>query len=495
MAGLTSLGFVKKRQPEIKSELEARFRDAFGSNINLLPTEIFGQLIGIFSAREAELWDLLEGIYNSAFPDTATGSNLDNVAAITGAVRLPATQSTAIVRVFGDLGATVPPSMIFSVAGVPTSRFTSITSGVIGAGINETQKIAFSAVPASGTFKLTFDGETTTAIQYNASIGDIKAAIEALPNMEPIALTGSFASGFVLEFTGTQGASDQPMFQPFDVLLADGASDPVTVTITENQKGYGPHFDVEVVAENTGPTQAPAGTLTVIETPIFGISGSTNLLDATLGNALETDAELKLRRLESLQKSGAATVPGIFAALSQIEGVKTAIVFENTSDVEVDGRPPRSIECFLQGGDEAEIADTIWKKKPAGIQLVGNQTTSIVNNQGFTQSIKYSRPVEKLVYIAVEIIKNTDPLERGGVYPDNGDELVADAVLAYGNTFEIGQDVVLSRFYTSINTIPGVVGITIKAGFSPSPTGTANLDIDVAEVAIFDSTRITVTSA
>jgi uncharacterized phage protein gp47/JayE len=496
MAGLTSLGFVKKRQPEIKAELEQRFRDAFGTTINLLPTEIFGQLIGIFSDREAEIWDLLEAVYNSAFPDTASGINLDNVAAITGAVRKSATKSVATVRLFGALGTSVPQGIVFSVAGVPTSRFTSTTGGTIGAGLNETQKIVFSAVPASGTFKLTFDGDTTAALQYNASANDIKSALELLDSVDVVDVTGSFSAGFLVEFKGTMAEADQPAILPFDVLLADGSSNPITITVSEIQKGYGPFLDVTAAANVTGPVQAPAGTLTVIETPIFGIDSALNLLDADLGQSQETDGDLKLRRLASLQRSGASTIPGILAGLLAIDGVDTVFVFENTTDiVDGEGRPPRSYEAYIQGGEVADIVPVLWGTKPAGIQMIGNQSETFTDEQGFSQTVKFSRPVEREVWLIVEVETNTDPLERGGVYPTNGDQLVRDAVLAYGVQHEIGEDVVLSRFYSSINAIPGVVGISIKAGFAENPAGTVNLDIDVAELAVFDSTRITVTSA
>jgi hypothetical protein len=80
------------------------------------------------------------------------------------------------------------------------------------------------------------------------------------------------------------------------------------------------------------------------------------------------------------------------------------------------------------------------------------------------------------------------------VYPANGDDLVRDAVLAYGAGFEIGQDVVLSRFFTPINTVPGIVEIVVKAGLAPTPSGTSNLPIDDTEYARFDASRTTVVS-
>ena len=77
--GITADGFVIKRMADIKSEMEASLRSAFGNQINLLPTELLGQIVGIMSEREAIVWELAEQIYNSQYPDTASGIQLDNV--------------------------------------------------------------------------------------------------------------------------------------------------------------------------------------------------------------------------------------------------------------------------------------------------------------------------------------------------------------------------------------------------------------------------------
>jgi hypothetical protein len=118
----------------------------------------------------------------------------------------------------------------------------------------------------------------------------------------------------------------------------------------------------------------------------------------------------------------------------------------------------------------------------------------VIDSQGFNQSVKFSRPDEALIYLGIELVVNTDPSEPGGVYPANGDTIVRDAVLAYGAGFEIGQNVVLPRFFTPINTIPGIVEIVIKAGLAPAPSGTSNIAIDGTEYARFDASRTTVVS-
>jgi len=61
-------------------------------------------------------------------------------------------------------------------------------AGAPGAGTSEIQTLEFGGIPTGGSFKLTYDGYTTTAITWvanndNALIAAIDAALEALPNI------------------------------------------------------------------------------------------------------------------------------------------------------------------------------------------------------------------------------------------------------------------------------------------------------------------------
>jgi len=61
-------------------------------------------------------------------------------------------------------------------------------AGVPGAGTSEVQTLEFGGTPTGGSFKLTYDGYTTTAITWissndNTLIAAIDAALEALPNI------------------------------------------------------------------------------------------------------------------------------------------------------------------------------------------------------------------------------------------------------------------------------------------------------------------------
>jgi hypothetical protein len=58
-------------------------------------------LNGIYGAALAELWELLEQVYQSAYPDTASGQSLSYVSALTGAIRLVAVKAALDVTFTG----------------------------------------------------------------------------------------------------------------------------------------------------------------------------------------------------------------------------------------------------------------------------------------------------------------------------------------------------------------------------------------------------------
>lgn len=386
--GITDTGFIAKRLADIKAEIEAAFRSAFGVGINLDDLSPLGQMVGIVSERESLIWELAEDVYNSQYPDTASGASLDNVSSISNVTRLAATYSTVEGRVSGTNGTLVPIGFIASVDGDPTARFVTIESGLI-------------------------------------------------------------AGGFV---------------------------------------------DLDFQAESTGPVQAPANALTVIETPQTGVDSVTNALDADLGRDTETDAELKQRRAELLQRSGTATIEGIRRHVLDVLDVLQCTVIENaTGIIDVDGRPPKCFETIVSGGDNVKVATAILEAKAAGIETHGDLTEVILDSQGTAHDVKFSRPVDKEIWLIVNITPNLNPNE-GDLYPTSGDQDVEDAVLIYGAAFGMGQDVVNNQMFTPINTVPGVIGIEVLAGFVNPPVASANLSIAADELAVFDSTRITVNS-
>jgi uncharacterized phage protein gp47/JayE len=484
--GLTDAGFELKRLADIKAEIESKLRAELGSAINLLPESVFGQLVSIFSERESLVWELAEDVYNSAYPDTASGASLDNVVALTGITRQGATKSKVLgVRLFGTAGTLVPATTGLSVDGNPTAKFETDAAVTLVAGTDEVQNIAFDAVPTAGTWRLNWRGVDTSSLAFNANAAAIQAALQALPFGSGITVSGTYGGGFVVTFAGASGKQEQPLIVVDSNTLVNGVT-PVVITITETTPGVNQGV-VDVTAIDTGPTQANAGTLTVIDTPVSGLNSVINLVDAVPGRNVETDAELRLRRARTLQVAGKATVDAIRSALLDLEGVTDVIVFENDTEIDdPDGRPPKSFEAIVNGGEDQEIFDKIWDTKPAGIRTVGSEVGTITDSQGQTHQVKFSRPTDVNIWLEVDLSVNSE-------FPVNGLAASEQALVDMGNSFGIGKDVIVyPKLICALNDIPGIEDVAIRIGTSASPTLDDNIQIDPNEISKFDTVRTTV---
>lgn len=486
--GLTVDGFVIKRLPEIKAEWEASFREKFGNGINLEPTSIFGQVVGIASEREALIWEDMAGVYASQNPDDADGVALDNVASITGIKRLEATKGTGTVTAYGTLGTVIPAGSVMSVDGNAAARFVTVDDATLVAGTNEVQDVDFSAVPDAGAWTLVFDGQETGSLAFNDNAAAVQSALNALDNLSGVTVSGNYTAGFTVTFAGADGSLDQPTLQVGTNTLTI-ATVQVNMSIVVTTPGVPPNVSIEVEAETAGATPAYTGTLTVIETPLSGWESVTNAEDIDQGKDIETDAELRIRRKKTLAISGSTTVDAIRAALLDIDEVEDAKVFENDTDaVDGAGRPAHSFEAVVLEGDDQDIVDTIWVNKPTGIATYGSDDGIATDTQGYPHTINFSRPEEVPIYVIVNLTTTAD-------YPAEGDAAVKQALVDYALlNFSIGDDVIQFKLDSPIVDIAGITDATILIGIAPTPTLENNITIDDDQIAIFDSANITVNS-
>lgn len=157
------------------------------------------------------------------------------------------------------------------------------------------------------------------------------------------------------------------------------------------------------------------------------------------------------------------------------------------------GRPAKSFEAVVQGGTDSDVAYKIWNTKPAGIQTFGNTSFTIVDSMGNNQVMNFSRPSP--IYIWVQVALS---LYAEETFPANGIDLVAQAILNYGNSLGIGIDVLLQRVQAQIFTVPGIANGNMQIAATNLPTdspsfGTADIPIAENETSLFDVSRIFVT--
>lgn len=482
--GLTDSGFQIKRLQDSLDEIEAALRDGLGNGINLLPTGLLGQIAGIISEMDAKNQETLQNIYESQSPSTASGVSLDNITDITLTKRLEATKGTGSGIAYGDLGTVITAGSIISVSGNSSAKFVTLNDETLAAGTDEVQDIDFSAVPDAGAWTLTFDGQETTSLAYNDNATAIQSALNGLSNLSGVTVSGNYTSGFTVTFSGSDGQQDQLLLQSGTNTLTH-TSTQVNLTFAETTKGVLPNVSIDVEAQDAGLINAYADTLTVIETPISGWLSFNNDADIAPGKEVETDAELRLRRRQTLALPGSATTAAIRSKILTLDEVNFCKVFENaTSSVDGSGRPAHSIAAVVDGGDNQDIFDAILSSKAGGIETYGSTSGTSTDSQGIDHTIKFSRPTPIDIYLTLTLTKDS-------TFPSGGDDTIKDNIVAFAlENFQIGDDVITSRLYCPINDVQGVTGITIDIGTAPSPSGSANISIADTEVANFDTANI-----
>ena len=95
-------GLTTKTLLELRTELIAGMKEAYGDDINTDQDTPDGQAINIFALAVKDVLDLLTQVYNSFDPDLAIGRVLDQRVAINGIQRLEGTHTTTSVKVEVD---------------------------------------------------------------------------------------------------------------------------------------------------------------------------------------------------------------------------------------------------------------------------------------------------------------------------------------------------------------------------------------------------------
>ena len=101
-------------------------------------------------------------------------------------------------------------------------------------GVNEVQRISISGSPAGGTFTVTWSGQTTAAIAFNATAATVQAALEALSNIDvgEVACSGGPFPGTAVDvsFQNALGGLNQPAMTTSDSFT--GGSTPASAITT-----------------------------------------------------------------------------------------------------------------------------------------------------------------------------------------------------------------------------------------------------------------------
>lgn len=241
-------------------------------------------------------------------------------------------------------------------------------------------------------------------------------------------------------------------------------------------------FPVKFISTTAGAAAiAPAGTLTIIPTPVAGWVSITNAADAQPGLDIEPIDALRVRISQSTARGGLRTTGAVRAAVVSLPGVLSCDVYENVLAITANGIPPHSMRVVVwdgvgQAADDDEIAQAIWDH--SATFSMGQQTGEAVDEELGVQVVQFDRATASAVTIAVNI-QSASRVAASAVR--------AALVAAMPNI--VGRELTFNRISSAVFAVAGVddwVTFTVNGG-------TADLPAAPTTIYTLSTSNITVT--
>lgn len=472
--GVTPQGFRKKRLDVIKQELESDISINLGVPINTAPDSTFSQVIAPFSDKLSEVWDALEAVYHSMYPSSAEGSSLVNAVSFTGVKKKTATKTKIEETCHGTEGTKIPSGSKIRRTSGKVEYFSTTQEGVITADSARLIKVKISIVAENMDYTVTLNNTSYTYRSLDTPTEvDILNGIKN--NINSIDWIGSIDENILtIDRANKKGGYS---FSVSNNLLIDSVAS-----------------NLEFYCDEYGPINPPVGYVNEIVTPISGWLACSNDLPAIIGQNTESDTELRQSYSSRVSLLGKSMVDSIKANILQnVSGVNFCKVYENpTSETDLNGIPPHSIECIVEGGSEQEIAEQIFNQKTGGAGLFGTTSVMITDSTDVQNVIKFNRPTK--INVWAKVVAAAIP---GKTLPSNVTSIITKIIVEEGNKTEPGNDIVPQQFYGAIySAVQNLGTLNIKAAISDTiPLDTDYVDLislTSRQQGIFNSSRVVV---
>lgn len=468
--GLSPEGFKRKRLPEIIDSLVQRTNDRLGISIQTGANSIFGQLYGIIGYELADIWEQTENVYYAMYPNTATGTSLTNSASLTAIQPITAEASVILCNCKGL------PNTVIAANSQIQQKDTNVvyTSGEENVYISPEKaleaELKIDTVSIGTTYTIQIDNYK---YNYTAVVGDNATAVFNNLSGQIQGFSKGIKNGIF-----TIKSIDETTFS----IQASQISVEAIVT------------PIEFTCLTAGKMEIPVNTVTNIVTPINGWESVTNTKILSTGRNDETDAELRQRWSLSVYQKASNMLEAIQAnVFRRITGVVACVAYENNTDiVDIYGRLPHSIEVIVDGGDEQDIAEMIFRYTCGGIDFNGAISKEVTDVANVKHIVKFNRPTEIKIWLKFNITKNVEES-----WDSNGIAKIKQLIVDLGNKHTIGQDVILQKFIALIyDNITGVgfVDVLATKGNIDDNYSNENIIINATEKPVFDLDRVEILS-
>ena len=255
---------------------------------------------------------------------------------------------------------------------------------------------------------------------------------------------------------------------------------------------------VNAICTEVGPNNPEAQTIIKIQTPIFGWTFASNGLANSVGTNADTDTDLHIKQSRATSATSYRQVDAIIAGIMAVPGVTYARLYVNkTLTTDDRGISGKTLAPVVVGGVDKDIADVLRLKAGSLDNFQGNLATPIqyVGELGDIQEITFYRPTEIPIYMSIDIT-----VTDSAAYPEDAPDQIKQAIVEYAKYdqsgiagFPPGSDVLISRLYTPINTVPGFKINSILIGKTSVSEAADDIAISWNEIATFDQDNILIT--
>lgn len=540
LAGVDEFGvFHEKNLDHIVDDLKIYFRIYHGPDVGLDEGDIDLQLIESVAPEFRFMWAAFGGAWLQAFISTATGEALEKACAILRITRKLASKSTGEATFTRTTpapvgGITIPAGTIIATEG--DVRFTTDADATIAAG-GTNVTVAITAVEAGsagnvggttitdlvstvpgvdtvsntnpttgGSERESDDSLRARALNDPAARGKatpraIKAQIAAVPGVTQASVlvnktstVGTDKDHFLFTGTGTdsaliqQGGTNTKIAQKF-VIGNDGAwmqdvefyltnvtGLTLTTRVETDSAGSASGALATTESERTGIAAVNGLNAVHFSQPIFLAAGTYHLVLVPTAGSFNLDGAT----------TGTADQIKIFTGGAY---TATGALIENGRINVIGGLPPHSVEVFVTGGVDDDIAEQLFDVVAGGIETWGDTLATVTDDSGNEQEVRFSRPTTVTIYVIVEIVPNDD------WDATTGPNAVRDAIVHYiGGTdttgsiyggLDPGDDVIRAEIIAAIMAVTGVknIGVLKIDKVNPAVATTGDVAIATTEVA------------
>lgn len=476
--GIKSNGFIRPTREVLLQEFKDKVIEKL-PQIDISTGSIFDIIFNLNSDFLDKVLQTIEELIYQSRVETATGINLDNLVAIGAIQRKYAGSSNVSCIIKGSNGTTIPTGTRISNPST-NDYFFNLTEGLISVFSCVELEISFNNVLANTLYKFLINNIATeyttgSSVVLETFIDDIINTINNNIN---------YPVNAVKIDTNKIKITSENLKNTFSFVNSDN----ITINDVSSLLVF--------YAEENGQINVNLNSITNIIDSVSGFKEVYNAFEGSIGTLEETDEELRDRFfLIGKNNRAYATSEAILNSFNNIDlinGISYLKLLEQPTNIDY----VKLIHLIVEGGTDEEVANLLYKVKPAGVGTFGNTQIQVKDLNGDIQFINFTRPEKKYVWLKAT-------LTQGGDFtiPSNYNDLAKELILKQATKIINGVDIIPLQFagILALN-IAGVEDVLIEIAITDTENGTPSyttnrITILDTQYTVFNANRLIITIA